>query len=80
MNVLTISDIDAACIGNKVTVVLIQSGGGVLATSSQLTISGNTLLFSCTPNSLAACTGSGWPTSPILRSNLLDSVTLEVAA
>ena len=80
MNVLTISDIDATCIGNKVTVVLIQPGGGVLATSSQLTISGNALLFSCTPNSLAACTGSGWPTSPILRSNLLNSVTLEVAA
>ena len=81
VDVLTISNIDStACAGKKVTVVLVQSGGSALVTSNQLTISGSTLLFSCTPNAAGACTGSGWPTSPILRSNLIDSVTLEVAA
>lgn len=81
VDVLTISNIDStACAGKKVTVVLVQAGGSALVTSNQLTISGSTLLFSCTPNAAGACTGSGWPTSPILRSNLIDSVTLEVAA
>ena len=81
VDVLTISNIDStACAGKKVTVVLVQAGGSALVTSNQLTISGSTLLFSCTPNASGACTGSGWPTSPILRSNLIDSVTLEVAA
>lgn len=81
VDVLTISNIDStACAGKKITVVLVQAGGSALVTSNQLTISGSTLLFSCTPNAAGACTGSGWPTSPILRSNLIDSVTLEVAA
>jgi hypothetical protein len=81
VDVLTISNIDStACAGKKVTVVLVQAGGSALVTSNQLTISGSTLLFSCTPNAAGACTGSGWPNSPILRSNLIDSVTLEVAA
>jgi hypothetical protein len=81
VDVLTISNIDStACAGKKVTVVLVQAGGSALVTSNQLTITGSTLLFSCTPNAAGACTGSGWPTSPILRSNLIESVTLEVAA
>ena len=81
VDVLTISNIDSvACAGKNVTVVLVQSNGSALVTSNRLTISGSTLLFSCTPDAAGACTGSGWPTSPILRSNLIDSVTLEVAA
>ena len=81
VDVLTISNIDStACNGKKVTVVLLQSGGSVLVTSNQLTISGASLTFNCTPDASGGCTGAGFPSTPILRSNLLDSVTLEVAA
>ena len=81
VDVLTISNIDStACNGKKVTVVLLQSGGSVLVTSNQLTISGTSLVFNCTPDASGACTGGGFPSTPILRSNLLDSVTLEVAS
>ena len=81
VDVLTISNIDAtACNGKRVTVVLLQSNGSVIVTSNQLTISGTSLAFNCTPDATGACTGGGFPSTPILRSNLLDSVTLEVAA
>jgi hypothetical protein len=81
VDVLTISNIDGtACNGKRVTVVLLQSNGSVIVTSNQLTISGTSLVFNCTPDASGACTGGGFPSTPILRSNLLDSVTLEVAA
>ena len=81
VDVLTISNIDStACNGKKVTLVLLQGNGTILVTSNQLTIAGTSLAFNCTPDSTGACTGSGFPSSPVLRSNLLDSVTLEVAS
>lgn len=80
LDYLTISSIDAtACNGKSVTVLLLKQDANVLETSNVLTISSNSLLISCTPNSSGYCTGAGWPNSQILRSNQIYSVTLEVA-
>lgn len=81
LDVLTISDLDAAaCTGEKVTVLLLKSAESVLVTSKVLTISGSSLTFTCAPNEKGACTGGGFPSTPILRSNVINSVTLEVAS
>lgn len=81
LDYLTISNIDAtACNGKRVTVLLLKQDASVLLTSNVLTISSNSLVFNCTPDSSGFCTGSGWPNTTLLRSNLIYSVTLEVAA
>lgn len=81
LDYLTISSIDStACNGKSVTVLLLKQDATVLLTSNVLNISSNSLVFSCTPDATGYCTGSGWPSSTLLRSNLIYSVTLEVAA
>jgi hypothetical protein len=81
LDYLTISNIDAtACNGKRVTVLLLKQDATVLLTSNVLTISSISLVFNCTPDSSGSCTGSGWPNTTLLRTNLIYSVTLEVAA